>query len=86
MFRGMFFYKQFQELVQFCFPGQKRSGPFDIKAVVGGHAQVWTNRMLKAGEHHKVRVRAHSDKATNELHAPKETNFLVLINVGQYPF
>lgn len=62
------------------------SGPFTIKAVKRGHAQVWTNRVLAAGDHHKVRVRAHSDHATNELHAPKETNFLVLINVGQYPF
>ncbi|NP_001360633.1 Ig-like domain-containing protein [Caenorhabditis elegans] len=66
--------------------GRMTSGPFTIKAVKRGHAQVWTNRVLAAGDHHKVRVRAHSDHATNELHAPKETNFLVLINVGQYPF
>ncbi|CAI5454961.1 unnamed protein product [Caenorhabditis angaria] len=63
-----------------------RAGPFTIKAVNGGHAQVWTNRVLRPGTHHKVRVRAHSDQGEKELNTPKETNFLVLINVGHYPF
>uniref|UniRef100_A0A1I7U001 Immunoglobulin I-set domain protein n=1 Tax=Caenorhabditis tropicalis TaxID=1561998 RepID=A0A1I7U001_9PELO len=66
--------------------GRLSSGPFSIREVKSGHAQVWTNRILAAGDHRKVRVRAHSDHATNDLHAPKETNFLILINVGQYPF
>ncbi|CAO4383374.1 unnamed protein product [Caenorhabditis nigoni] len=66
--------------------GRMSSGPFNIREVKAGHAQVWTNRILAAGDHRKVRVRAHSDHATNELHAPKETLFLILINVGQYPF
>ncbi|EFO97329.1 hypothetical protein CRE_16676 [Caenorhabditis remanei] len=66
--------------------GRMSSGPFNIREVKSGHAQVWTNRVLAAGDHRQVRVRAHSDHATNELNAPKETNFLILINVGQYPF